>query len=264
MNANCGYQIQQAQTNKILLWLSSSRSSLEIFCDKFECMAGLWEALGYHAPPQRLKYCRFKISDQPIINTLTRVWWSSHISFNKYKAEKCTGLYSWQTGRWYNQYKIKCFQFHSRKANSGLDFRITILTWWKIIKIAHIQGPGLGRFQRDQKMFRLDMNLFWEGILAGILGRPIDQIWKFFGSRNTLIELWKFQISKILRIQMRTGIGILNQSKAKSAQGKWTRVSKLFFFNSYASELKLFALYMIISKDVRKCVHFQDNVRRSS
>ena len=212
------------------------------------------------------------------MNILTRVWWSSHISFYKYMIEKCTGIITSEkypvkqprthaerpTGRWYNKYIIWCFQFHSRKAISGLNFRITILTWWKIIKIAHIQGPGLGRFQRDQKMFRLDMNLFWEGILAGILGRPIDQIWKFFGSRNTLIELWKFQISKILRIQMRTGIGILNQSKAKSAQGKWTRVSKLFFFNSYASELKLFALYMIISKDVRKCVHFQDNVRRSS
>lgn len=65
---------------------------------------------------------------------------------------------------------------------------------------------------------------------------------------------------------MREGIGILNQLKAKSVKRKWTRVSKLFHFkfhfNSDASELELFALYMIISKDIFKGVQvktFFDN-----
>lgn len=73
---------------------SSSRSSLEIFDDFYTvgCTVGLWEVLGCHVRPQRLKYCRFKVSDQPIINILTRVWWSSHISFYKYKLEKCTSF----------------------------------------------------------------------------------------------------------------------------------------------------------------------------
>ena len=146
MNANCGYQIQQAQTNKILLKFTFKSWNLWRFLygwmygrfmgsTGLSCTTAKVEVL----PVQSFRSTNHKYSNQGLVvkphfflqvqarkmYKLHQEWEISRQTTSRTNAER-------HTGRWYNQYKIKCYQFHSRKANSGLDFRITILTWLKI------------------------------------------------------------------------------------------------------------------------------------
>ena len=82
-------------------------------------------------------------------------------------------------------------------------------------------------------MFRLDLNLFSEGILTGILSRPDRSNLKNFLEVEWYVNR-TLKISKILRIQM-------SESQIRLREMNLS-LDLSSMFNSYASKLELFAL----------------------